>query len=284
MKDSKILLKNIYKKRPEWSHKGDFGKVLVIGGSKKYTGAPRLVALAAFASGADLVAVAAPRRAADIAAISPEIITYPLEGDYLSEKDFKYIEKLLGKFDSVVFGNGLGEKSKKLCQSMWKIKKPCVVDGDALKFVDRKLGPNFLLTPHAGEFAILSGEMVSINLEERKKLVKEYAEKFGCTILLKGHIDIISDGKQVLENRTGSPYMTKAGTGDVLAGICGALLARKIFRGVWAYNISPSILAAEVGAYISGKAGELASKEKGESLLAKDVIGKIKEVVNVNLH
>ncbi len=266
----KAILKEVYKKRNSWSHKGDFGKILVVGGSKQYTGTPVLVGLAALKSGCDLVYIAAPKRAADIAAsFSPNLITCPLEGDFLTSKHFKEIVNF--DSDAIIFGNGLGEKSSSLCKLMWKTKKSSVVDGDALKFLPNKLGKNFVLTPHAGEFEILSGKQVSENIQERKQLVKTYAKKLNCTILLKGHIDIISDGIRAFENKTGNPYMTKGGTGDVLAGICGALLAR---------NIQP-FTAACLAAYISGAAGDLATKKFGESLVATDVIEEIKRVINL---
>src|SRR3989338_5914330 len=147
MKPSPDLLKQIYRRRPENSRKGDFGKLLVVGGSREYAGAPALVGLAALKAGCDLVSVASPKRAADIvASFSPNLITYPLQGDYLDREHFKTIEKI--QADAIVFGNGLGKNSQKLCQEMFKIKKSCILDGDALKFIDRKLSPNFVLTPH----------------------------------------------------------------------------------------------------------------------------------------
>ncbi|MBI4163228.1 MAG: NAD(P)H-hydrate dehydratase [Candidatus Aenigmarchaeota archaeon] len=265
----KSVLKEAYKKRQPWSRKGNFGKLLVVGGSKTYTGAPSIVGLAAMKSGCDLVYIEAPQRAADVSAsFSPNLITCPLKGDFLTNKHFKEIQKISS--DAVVFGNGLGEKSGGLCKLMWKIKKPCVIDGDALKCLPPKLGKNFVLTPHAGEFSIITGRKTPVNLESRKTLVKEYAKRLNCTILLKGHVDIISDGSDVSLNKTGNPYMTKGGTGDVLAGICGAILA----RGIQPYK------AACAAAYISGAAGDLAVKKYGESLLATDVIEEIKNVIN----
>ena len=266
----KSVLREAYKKRDPWSHKGDFGKVLVVGGSKEYTGAVALVGLAALKSGTDLTYIAAPERAANISAsFSPNLITVPLNGDYLTSKHFREIQEI--ESDAIVFGNGLGTRSASFCKLMWKTKKPCVIDGDALKFLPEKLGKNFVITPHAGEFEILSREKVPQKTEARKRLVKKYAIKLNCTILLKGHIDIISDGKRVFENRTGNPYMTKGGTGDVLAGICGALLAR---------GLEP-FKAGCLAAYISGSAGDLAAKKYGESLLATDVIEEIKNVINL---
>ncbi len=267
----KSPIERIYQKRPPESHKGDFGKLLVVGGSKEYTGAPLLAGLAALKSGCDMVSVFAPKRAADIAATNPNLITRLAKGSHLGKQDFKEIETLSKRFDALVFGNGLGEKSQGLCEKMWKIKKPCVVDGDALKSIEGRLSQNFVLTPHQGEFTIITGKPVPKAIGKRKDLVKKTANKLDCTILLKGNVDIISDGRQVCENHTGNQYMTKAGTGDVLAGICGALLARKTMP----------FKAACAAAFISGSAGDLAAKEFGESLLATDVIDKIKEVVNI---
>jgi len=124
-----------------------------------------------------------------------------------------------------------------------------------------KLNQNFIITPHSYEFFVLSGYGVSNNLNDRVEKVKEVAKKCNCTIILKGHIDVISNGKEVAINKTGSEYMTKGGFGDILAGICGALLARKI----------DTFTAAKAAAYINGKLGELAAKKFKESLIASDV-------------
>lgn len=271
------ILKEIYRERPKWSHKGDFGKLLVIGGSKRYTGAPALVAYSAIASlraGADLVLVAAPKRAADIiASFSPNLITEPLEGDFVSMKHSKTLDYLMRKFDAVSIGSGLGiEKETEgfVKKFVGKIKKPCVIDADAIKVLKKKrLGGNFVLTPHAYEFYHISGEKPKHDIMGRAKVVEKFAKKIGATILLKGAVDIISDGKQTAMNKTGNPYMTTGGTGDVLAGICGGLLAQ---------GISP-FKAACASAYITGKAGDLAAKDKGPGLLATDIIEKIPEVI-----
>ena len=276
--DSSIL-QEVYKKRPEWSHKGDFGKLLVIGGSKTYTGAPALIAYAAIASlraGADLVLVAAPERAADIVAkFSPNLITEPFEGECFGTKHLKKITELVKKFDAVSIGSGLGtakETAEFVKKFLRKVKKPCVVDADAIKAMGKgKLGPNFVLTPHAYEFYHMSGEKPKFDLLTRAKLVKKYAKRMNSTILLKGAVDIISDGKQTAMNKTGNPFMTTGGTGDVLAGVCGGLLARRV----------PPFKAACAAAYITGKAGDYAAEEKGEGLLATDVIEKIPEVIKV---
>ncbi|NIQ17392.1 MAG: bifunctional ADP-dependent NAD(P)H-hydrate dehydratase/NAD(P)H-hydrate epimerase, partial [Candidatus Aenigmarchaeota archaeon] len=133
-----------------------------------------------------------------------------------------------------------------------------------------RLGKNFVLTPHAYEFYHISGKRPKHDILSRAKLVENFAKKIGSTILLKGAVDIISDGKQTAMNKTGNPYMTTGGTGDVLTGVCGGLLA----QGVSQFK------AACASAYITGKAGDLAANEKGSGLLATDIIEKIPEVVS----
>ncbi len=273
--DSSII-KQFFGKRSPWSHKGDFGKLLVIGGSSRYSGAPALAGLAALRSGADLVLIAAPRRSADIiASFSPNLITEPSDWNYFVENDVEKILNLVENFDAVVLGSGIGREQKTMnfvSKLVNKIDKPCLIDADALQpLKNRKLRRNFVLTPHSREFFDLTSEMPKNNVEERADLVKKFAGKINCVILLKGHVDVISDGERVALNHTGNPYMTKGGTGDVLSGICGALLARKI----------EPFKAACAAACISGKAGDLAAKKLKSGLLATDVIDQIPNVTQV---
>jgi NAD(P)H-hydrate epimerase len=271
------LIKEIYKDRPKWSHKGDFGRLLIIGGSKTYTGAPALAALGAMSAlraGVDLVLIAAPARAADIIArFSPNLITEPFEGDYFTTKHLKSALALAKKFDAVSIGSGLGTEKETgdfVKKFVSKVKKPCVIDADAIKVLKKKrLIGKFVLTPHAYEFSHISGEKPKYDIISRAKLVKKVAKNMGATILLKGAVDIISDGKQTAMNKTGNPYMTTGGTGDVLTGVCGGLLAQKV----------PPFKAACASAYMTGKAGDFAAKEKGPGLIATDIIEKIPEVV-----
>lgn len=272
------LLKEIYARRPRKSRKGDFGKLLVIGGSKKYTGAPALVsfsAITALRSGTDLVTVAAPKRAADVVAkFSPNLITEPFDCNYFSRKHVKKILKLSKDYDAVSIGSGIG--MKKSTQDFVKdvirrLSKPCVADADAIKSLKgiRKIGANVLLTPHAYEFYHISGEKPRYDVMGRAGMVAEFARSRETTVLLKGPTDIISDGRQTAINKTGNPYMTTGGTGDVLAGVCGGLLAQ---------GIEP-FKAACAAAYITGKAGDLAAKSKGAGLMATDVIDSIPNVI-----
>ena len=266
-------------KRKSWSHKYDYGHLLVIGGSKKYSGSPSFNALAALRSGVDLVTIAAPERAANIAAtFSPDIIAYPLKGDYLSKKHLPEIRKILGeKIGAVAIGGGL-ERSDSIFDAVKAIhnltRVPFVFDADAIHAIRAKkikLRSHDVITPHAKEFRVLSGREVPDDEEKRKKIVKEAAFFLGCTVLLKGHVDIISDGKKVKTVKKGKDavYLTKGGTGDTLTGICGSLLAQY-------YD---SFDSAYYSAKINGLAGELAAKEKLCGVLASDLAEKIPEAL-----
>ncbi len=271
------ILKKIYKKRDAWSHKYNFGHLLVIGGSKHYSGSPVFNALAALRAGVDLVTIVAPERAANIvASFYPDLIAYPLEGDYLNKKHLSKLLELTHGKNAVVIGGGLTREKEVLntvVEYLKRIEIPAVIDADAIHAVAMKKkilkGKDFVLTPHSHEFLVLSGYQVNKNLNRRIQLVKKTAEKLKTTIVLKGHVDVVSDGKRVGLNRSGSPYMTKGGMGDTLAGICGALLARKVEK----------FTAACAAVYINGKAGSLASKKFKESVIASDLIKEIPNVI-----
>jgi NAD(P)H-hydrate epimerase len=270
-------LKKVYKPRKKDSYKGNYGKLLVIGGSKLYHGSPTFSALAAYRAGVDLVFLVGPERAMNIAATyGPELITYPLTGDYLASRHIPILLELSSNKDAIVIGGGMMRNKNTLdtiVKFLEKIDIPCVIDADAIYAISKHrdiVKNNFILTPHAYEFFILSGMKVdNLSLEEKIKLVKQIAFELNCTILLKGNIDIISDGNQIAINKTGNPFMTVGGTGDVLAGVCGALLARKI----------DCFTATCVSTYIVGKAGDIVAKEKKEGLLPSDIINAIPKVI-----
>jgi NAD(P)H-hydrate epimerase len=272
----KRILRMIYRKRELWCHKYHFGNLLVIGGSKLYSGSPAFNALAALRAGVDMVTILAPARAANIiSSFSPDLIAYPLEGDYLSKGHLKEILKFIKGKTALVIGGGLCREEEILdgvVEILKKVKIPCVIDADAIHAVAHHrevIKKNFVLTPHAYEFYVLSKIKVEPILDKRVQEVKELAGIIGATILLKGHYDVISDGERVAVNRTGSPYMTAGGMGDTLAGICGALLA----RGVDPFE------AACAAAYINGKAGELAARKWGESTIASDLLREIPQAI-----
>lgn len=273
------ILKEIYKPRQKDTHKGDFGYVLIVGGNKCFSGAPALAGLGALKAGSDLATIFAPKRAADIAAgFSPSLITCPLSGDYLQPEHRETILKYSSKYDVLLLGNGAGEKEKtqKLFKQIIKeTELPLVLDADALKAAkgleeelkDREV----ILTPHKKEFEELAGKDLT-EKEEVATLVKEEAQKLNSTILLKAPKDIISNGEKVAKNNTGNPYMSTGGTGDVLAGITASLLG----RGLGAYK------AAKGSAYISGRAGEIASSMHKESLMAEDLVRMVEKAIKVD--
>jgi len=276
MEIKKPFVKKLFPTRDKWSRKGDFGHLLIIGGSKLYSGSPAFAALAALKTGTDLVTVFAPKRAADIiATFSPDLITYPARGDFLNSWNLGEALRFLKKADAVVIGGGVGKRKETAAfveKFLERNDKPCVIDADGIHVIannERLLGESCILTPHAHEFFLLTGRHPTDNLKERQGMVQRYAKKLGCTILLKGSVDMISDGKKVAVNKTGTPLMTKGGTGDTLAGICGGLLARR----------ANPFDAAAAAAWINGSAGELAGKEFGESLMAENILEEIHAVL-----
>lgn len=263
-----------FMERPSTSHKGDAGRVLVIGGGP-YSGAPALAALGALRAGADIVTVAAPRNVSDIiASFSPNLIVRALTGDILLEEDIGVISQLISRHDVVVMGMGLGtaDETMRAIEKIVPLCKKAVIDADALSpRLVTLFNKNIIITPHAGEMKRLSGLDITHDLKQRVKLIKNFANDHQVTVLLKGAIDIISDGEEVRANRTGNAGMTVGGTGDVLAGLTGALFAR---------SDSP-LEAAASGAYINGAAGDLAFNKFGYGLLATDVIDYIPAVMKL---
>ncbi len=263
-------IKKVYKKRDNWAHKGNFGKVLVLGGSLEYTGSPAIVALAAMRAGADLSKIFAPKRAADIAAsFSPEIIAIPFEKEYLDSDAFYDARKLSSWANVIALGNGLGTGSNQgdfVNMVLKDIKKKFVVDADGIKLMNPNLlSSEILITPNTYEFNVLFGTNLSTNIEERAKIVKEKAKEYGTNILLKGHVDIVSDGDQLFLNKVNSVYMTKGGTGDSLCGICAGLIGQG----------AKIIDAACAGVFINGYTGKYLARLKRESLSPLDIVDNI---------
>ncbi len=253
--------------RPVSSHKGDAGRVLIIGGGA-YSGAPALAALGALRAGADIVTVAAPKNVSDIiASFSPNLIVRSLSNDRLVEDDIPVISELLRKHDVVVMGMGLGTADGTL-KAVRKIIPLCskvVIDADALTpDLIKVRHKNVIVTPHAGEMKRLSGTEVPDDEKEKIEFIRNFAKENKLTVLLKGKTDIISDGIDVRGSRTGNAGMTVGGTGDVLAGLTGALFAK--------HDAFPSACSA---AFINGAAGDMAFLEFGYGLLATDVIDHI---------
>lgn len=263
------------------AHKGQFGRLLVIGGSEMFTGAPTLVALAAYRTGTDLAFVAAPENAAQaISSISPNLITIKLPGENLATEHLHILHEQLEKASAVAVGPGLGLSKKtvsavrKIVEFTQKEKKPLLLDADGLKalgVVKRRIFDSpTVVTPHGGEFQAISGKGLSKDLNTRVSEVSNFASKSGAVVLLKGHTDVISDGVRTKLNNTGNPGMTVGGTGDVLSGIVAGLMA----QGIDAFS------AAVAGAFVNGAAGDLAQEQYGYHLTATDLIEHIPKVMN----
>lgn len=246
------------------SHKGDSGRILVIGGGP-YTGAPALTALAALRAGADIVTVATPQSASKtISGYSPNLIVRALPGDHLSPEHLPILRDLISSHGVVVMGMGLGrnpETSRALAEIIPLCQKT-VIDADALL---PELPLNGIVTPHAGEFRRISSfELPGPHYRERMEPARRYAKEKGLVVLLKGHVDLITDGNAVRGNTTGNPGMTVGGTGDVLAGVTAAFYAR-----------TTALRAATAAAFVNGLAGDLVYAEKDYGMVATDVIDKI---------
>ncbi|MCG7844561.1 MAG: NAD(P)H-hydrate dehydratase [Methanomassiliicoccales archaeon] len=262
------------------AHKGQNGRVLVIGGGP-YSGAPALAGMAAYRIGADLAFVACPEDVRGIvASYSPNLITVPLHGDRLMEKHLDALLSLTEKVDAVLIGPGLGDGSstlKAVRALVDKCSKPMVLDADALKALAGHLellkGKKGVLTPHHRELEVLLEADLLKDLTTRKKAAMSLASDSGWTALVKGPVDLVTDGATVKLNRTGNAGMSVGGTGDVLAGITVGLLAKKA---------SP-FNAARMSAYINGAAGDLAFEKYSYGMTATDLLDRIPQVLRKGL-
>ncbi|MCJ7571420.1 MAG: NAD(P)H-hydrate dehydratase [Candidatus Thermoplasmatota archaeon] len=290
-------LKTYYPIPKKESHKGDNGRLLIVGGGPYY-GAPALSSFAAERTGLDLVIIATPKKVAKaitsyspllikpvklakhLAKISPTLIVKELNDEKnLVLSDIKIIEKQINKVDALLIGPGLGiEKQtqvaiEKIIKKFIEQKKPIVIDADAIRVVGKKQNliknTKTVITPHTGEFKHLTGVNLTDDVKKRKEEVQKWAKKLGVTIVLKGPVDVISNGEITKLNDFHNPSMTVGGTGDVLAGIIGALLS----KGVEPFN------AARMGIFINGAAGNLAFEKYSYGLIATDVIEQIPNVL-----
>jgi NAD(P)H-hydrate epimerase len=257
--------------RPPYTKKGDYGRLLVVGGSSQYSGAPILASLGALRSGVDLVYLAAPANViAAATSQSPDLIPITLQDKVLTKADLPVLETAFANADTVLIGPGLGARTEtldaigELFTLAIKYAKPAVIDADALKVISRvmKLGPNAVITPHAGEFQRIAGHGVEEALGQRAGAVRELAKMLQCVVLLKGPVDIVSTPTDTRYNWTGTPAMSVGGTGDVLAGLVAGLRAQGV----------SSFLSASVGAFVNGAAGMLAFRAKGAGLIASDLL------------
>ncbi|MFO7677764.1 MAG: NAD(P)H-hydrate dehydratase [Thermoplasmatota archaeon] len=270
---------HLYPRSHKQSHKGQNGKVLIIGGGP-YTGAPALSAMAALRTGADLVYIATPKRCWKvIASYSPNFIVKELCSDYLTPEDIPVINDIIQQSDSVLIGPGLGRTKEtedaiiQIVESIIKTKKTLVIDADAIhavgKHLERIKKSPIVYTPHRGEFKSLTGIDLEESLEEKINSICHWAQQYNSHIFLKGPIDIITNGTEVKLNKIHNEAMTVGGTGDVLAGIIVALLS----KGINPFN------AMRIGAFLNGEAGNVAFCKKSYGLLSTDIIETIPYVL-----
>ena len=270
------------------AHKGDFGHILMLAGSARFSGAAVLCAQAAYRCGAGLVTLGIPKSLnTAIIKIKPkEAMTLPLAGTKegtLSSGAFKQVKYFSKNIDVVVIGPGLTQN--KSTQAFARkvipgINKPMVIDADGLNALaghlnilltteNRKL--TTILTPHPGEMSRLLGVSVKKIQSNREEAAARFARNYKVTLVLKGQKTVVADySGSLYVNKTGNPGMATAGSGDVLTGMIAAFLG----QGLDAFS------AGKFAVYLHGLAGDLAAKEKTQtSLIASDIIDKIPKAI-----
>lgn len=261
------------------SHKGTFGRVLLVGGSEGMTGAIALSGMAALRSGAGLVQLAVPRTSqAIVAALEPSYMTVALTADDEGRlADNARTRRQLGELaqpaTACAVGPGL-DRSPGLTELVgWlyaTLAQPLVCDADALNALAERrtrlpqhIAPR-ILTPHPGEFVRLIGGSERIDPNARVEMATQFARDTETIVVLKGHQTCVTDGRRYWLNSTGNPGMATGGTGDVLTGVITALVG----QGLGPYD------AARLGVFVHGLAGDLAVETLGQvSLIAHDLIG-----------
>jgi NAD(P)H-hydrate epimerase len=258
------------------SHKGSFGRVLVVAGSRGMAGAAVLCASAALRGGAGLVRLAVPREIGPIvAAANPCYLTALLPQDEDGQLDAQAEMDLLALAQAnqvVALGPGLGlgkAVTAVVTEAVAGVQVPLVLDADGLNAVAHDTGclrrrpAPTVLTPHPGEMARLARMDLSELQVRREDVAVRFAAEHGVVLVLKGHGTVVSDGRRVYTNSTGNPGLATGGTGDVLTGLIAALVA----QGLDPFD------AAQLGVHLHGLAGDLARDDLGEvSLIASDLL------------
>ena len=263
-------------RRSRAAHKGNFGKVLVVVGSRGMTGAAYLTAKGALRAGAGLVLAATPASqqpilAAKLTSAMTAALPETKEGT-LSLKARTSILKLAQDCNAIALGPGLSQhpQTVKLVLSVLPFFSSCVViDADGLNALShnvnilKRVKAPVILTPHPGEMARLTGSRVYESATSRVKIATEFARKYRVIVVLKGYQTVLTDGQRIYINKTGNPGMATGGTGDVLTGVISGLVA----QGLGLFE------SAQLGVYVHGLAGDYAARELGEiSLIATDLL------------
>ena len=257
--------------RDENAHKGNFGKILLLCGSRGFTGAAFLAAMGALRTGAGLVFLGVPESVYFIEAVKlNEAIVFPLPDidGMLSEEAIEGLEKRLPAMDAVLIGCGLGQSDGTKAVVHWVLRHaqcPVVLDADGINLISGhknllrgRLGAT-ILTPHDGEFARLGYSIGS----DRMASARFAAQELGCVVVLKGHRTCITDGQREYINPTRNPGMAVGGSGDLLAGMIVSLLGQ---------GLAP-LEAAACGCWLHGKAGDLCAAQMGQyGMLPSDML------------
>lgn len=261
--------------RPENAHKGTFGRVLIIGGSRGMSGAVCLAGLGALRGGAGLVHLAVPAGILPIvASVEPSYLTIPLPEDdegRLSRQAQTKLAAVIPNKSALAMGPGWGESDDLVALANWlytTARRPMVIDADGLNALARQPGilsqgpaPR-ILTPHPGEFARLTRTDTATVQQDREELAAKFAQENDIVLVLKGHRTVVTDGERLAVNTTGNSGLATGGTGDVLTGLIAALLGQGM----------PPFEAAQFAAYLHGLAGDMAAEELSSAgLIASDL-------------
>lgn len=257
--------------RDKNAHKGNFGKLLLLCGSRGYTGAAALAAMGALRSGAGLVYLAVPESIYAIEAVKltePVVLPMPDQDGKLSADAMDVVQRMLSSMDAVLIGPGLGQSEGALAVLAGVLGEfcgPVVVDADGINLlaghmdIVRERRYPTILTPHDGEFARICPDTYG----ETTEMSVKFARENGCVLLRKGHGTLITDGESVFRNPTGNPGMAVGGSGDVLSGIIVSLLGQ---------GIDP-VQAAACGAWLHGAAGDRCAQSLGQyGMLPTDML------------
>jgi ADP-dependent NAD(P)H-hydrate dehydratase len=266
------------------SHKGDYGKVLIVAGSVGMTGAAALAGRSALRAGAGLVRVATTRSALPtVAGLDPCYTTIPLAEDSagrLSTEAIGTILDAVADSDVVVFGPGIGQSHalRSIAERLITQRDiRLVIDADGLNNLSRIKGwqevvkARLTLTPHPGEMKRLWASVTRAEIPaDRQALTGQFTRQVPCTLVLKGAGTVVTDGQRLYVNTTGNPGMATAGSGDVLTGILAALMGQRL----------TDLDAAVLGTYLHGLAGDIAAQRVGQvSLMATDIIDALPEAI-----
>jgi len=272
------LIESIPKLRPRAvdAHKGDFGKICIIAGSRGMSGAAALAGRAALRGGAGLVRVATPKSVLPIvASIEPSFTTIALAEDdegRISGKAVSAVLDIAAENDAAAFGPGVGISGgiRTVLEKLLEEELKLVIDADGLNNLagitdwPARLKAKLVLTPHPGEMKRLWSGLFREPLPgEREEQAGQLARRTKTVVALKGAGTVVTDGEKVYVNKTGNPGMATAGSGDVLTGVITALLGQGLSR----------FDSAVLGVYIHGLAGDIAAEKTGQvSLMATDII------------